>query len=418
MDSSLVSSNWFRLLFPLVLLSVLGFGSQNVILVTEANLGIASSLPFVLFAAAIILAHTFKQSRIAMVATALLLTYWIIQTRLQVPLSVGTTMLEVSLAGFLVPVACLLSYAFNDRGLDSRSFGIYLVTLSLLLLWSYLIISHFDEGGFADFDDSFLFVVPELSRLPFVLVLYMIGLVASCAILVLRYNRIVDVVCYSSILLVSATLIFFHIPYISSTVFTLAGILLLLYLMSASHELAFKDRLTGISGRHALESDIRHLGRRYSIAMLDIDHFKSFNDTYGHDTGDDVLKLVAAKLTEVGGRAKVYRYGGEEFTVIFKGRHSDQAKEHLEELRQSIEEYELVIRNSGSRPTNDKQGSKQRGKKNAQKSVTITISIGVANNTHGSNPHEVIKVADQALYSAKKAGRNCVKFARKVSATA
>jgi len=75
------------------------------------------------------------------------------------------------------------------------------------------------------------------------------------------------------------------------------------------------------------------MGRRYVIAMLDVDHFKSFNDTYGHDVGDQVLKMVAAKINGVKGGGKPFRYGGEEFTVIFPRRRLAEAIPHLEEVR-------------------------------------------------------------------------------------
>ncbi|MFA0072035.1 GGDEF domain-containing protein, partial [Vibrio breoganii] len=143
---------------------------------------------------------------------------------------------------------------------------------------------------------------------------YSLCLLGLTAILVLVYNRSIDVVVYSAILLSSCTFIFFDVQYISSTMFSLSGTLIIVYVMSASHDMAFNDQLTNIPGRHALEVDMKHLGRKYSMAMVDIDHFKTFNDTYGHDIGDDVLKLVARILRETTGGAKAYRYGGEEFT--------------------------------------------------------------------------------------------------------
>ncbi|GAL16362.1 GGDEF domain protein [Vibrio astriarenae] len=159
--------------------------------------------------------------------------------------------------------------------------------------------------------------------------------------------------------------------------------------------------------------DLKQLSRRYSIAMLDIDHFKSFNDTYGHDTGDDVLKLVASRMTRVKGNAKVYRYGGEEFTVLYNRKYAKQTHEYLELLREDIANYEMKLRDTDNRPNDDKVGSKQRkGKKNKSDVVKVTISIGVADSTCAKKPVDVIKAADDALYKAKKKGRNRVEIAK------
>lgn len=408
MSFSIVTTNWFRVALPLLLLTFIGIGIDNVILLTQSNLGVVTKLPYILFCSAIILGHAFKQSRIAMVASALMLCYWVIQERLQSPLSSGTTILELSLLAALLPVALLLVYSYKDSKLFNRSFGSYIVTLSLFMVWCYLILMHFYDGGFDNINDTFLFVVPSVSKLPLILVVYLTAMVLIFSMCVLNMNRNVDVVIYSATLLASITFVFFHVSFISSTMFSLAGILLLVYLLSASYELAFTDSLTEIPGRLALESDLKNLGRTYTIAMLDIDHFKAFNDTYGHDTGDDVLKLVASKMTCVGGRAKVYRYGGEEFTVLFKGKFAEDAKDHLELLRASIESYDMVLRNQDSRPKDDKAGSKKRGGSKKNDVVNVTISIGVADSSEINKVSEVMKAADKALYKAKKAGRNKV----------
>lgn len=177
--------------------------------------------------------------------------------------------------------------------------------------------------------------------------------------------------------------------------------------MSASHDMAFNDQLTNIPGRHALEVDMKHLGRKYSMAMVDIDHFKKFNDTYGHDIGDDVLKLVASILKETTGGARAYRYGGEEFTIIFKGKHTEQVKEHLQSLVSQVHDYDMTIRNTKERPDDHDEGIKKRGKNGqASEIVNVSVSIGLADSTTTKHPEEVLKLADQALYKAKKTGRN------------
>ncbi|MBW3698069.1 GGDEF domain-containing protein [Vibrio sp. T187] len=407
MTSSFVTSSLFRFFFPILLLGMILGGMNNVILVTDANIGIASNLPYILLIVGVILCHSFKQGRMAMVSMAMLVAYSVIQARLQSPLSSGTTLLELSLLAVLLPVACLLVYAFTDTGVNSKGVAIYTTILILFLFWSHLTLTHFNDGGFKEWSSNVLFTIPAVSKIPFILVLYGLGLTGLTSILVLMQNRPIDVVVYSSILLASTTFIFFDIQYISSTMFSLAGVLIIVYVMSASHAMAFNDQLTNIPGRHALEVDIKHLGGKYAIAMLDIDHFKKFNDTYGHDTGDDVLKLVASRLKLTSGGAKVYRYGGEEFTIIFKRKYSHQVQKHLEALIRDIEGYDMVIRNSRSRPENDEAGIKKRGKLEANtETVRVTVSIGLSDSRSTKVPEEVIKLADNALYGAKDAGRN------------
>src|SRR5215475_3125232 len=96
-----------------------------------------------------------------------------------------------------------------------------------------------------------------------------------------------------------------------------AGLIVAAAIVENSYRLAYHDELTLLPGRRAFNEAVMHLEHPFVIAAVDIDHFKSFNDTHGHDTGDQVLKLVAARLAEVGGGGRAFRYGGEEFTVIF-----------------------------------------------------------------------------------------------------
>ena len=171
-----------------------------------------------------------------------------------------------------------------------------------------------------------------------------------------------------------------------------------------SYFLAYRDELTHLPSRRALNQRALLLGRKYTVAMLDIDHFKKFNDTYGHDIGDQVLKLVASKLAQVKGAGKVFRYGGEEFTIIFPGKTVAQAKPALEAIRQAVEDYNIVIRQT-QRSTKK---ARSRKKPFQMKTVRVTISIGLAARTSKLNFQQTLKLADQALYRAKKSGRNNV----------
>ena len=174
-----------------------------------------------------------------------------------------------------------------------------------------------------------------------------------------------------------------------------------------AYQMAFRDELTGLPGRRALNERMQRLGRNYVLAMTDVDHFKKFNDTHGHDVGDQVLRLVASKLSKVTGGGRAYRYGGEEFAVVFAGKTLEECLPHLEAIREAIGTYDIHLRNQ-DRPQDDQQGRQRRSGAQAN-SVSVTVSIGVAERqVDHRTAEEVLKSADQALYSAKGAGRNCV----------
>jgi diguanylate cyclase (GGDEF)-like protein len=199
-------------------------------------------------------------------------------------------------------------------------------------------------------------------------------------------------------------------PSVFSGFMTAAGLILIVALLQESHALAFRDELTGLPGRRALEERLRSLPARYVIAMVDVDHFKQFNDTHGHDVGDQVLKLVAGRLAQVGGGGKAYRYGGEEFSVLFAERELEDALLHLEAIRGSIERYRMAVRGE-DRPKNPEEAAKLRGAKPMplDKTLSVTVSIGASQPSESlRTPAQVVKDADQALYRAKRGGRNRV----------
>ena len=113
--------------------------------------------------------------------------------------------------------------------------------------------------------------------------------------------------------------------------------------------LAYHDELTGIRGRRAFNESLLALDQQYAIAIVDIDHFKKFNDTYGHDIGDQVLCMVAARIAKVAGNGQAFRCGGEEFAVIFRGTSAKDAFEHLESLRKTIETSMFQLRRADRR---------------------------------------------------------------------
>ncbi len=158
------------------------------------------------------------------------------------------------------------------------------------------------------------------------------------------------------------------------------------------------DPLTNIANRKAFDEAVRAAleavaedGESVTMLLCDIDHFKNFNDTWGHQTGDQALRLVANCLSEnVKGRDTAARYGGEEFAVLLRGTGLEAATMVANQIRTTVETKKLVKKSTG-----DILG-------------TITISIGVAQFAPGENPEATIRRADACLYGAKHNGRNLV----------
>lgn len=186
--------------------------------------------------------------------------------------------------------------------------------------------------------------------------------------------------------------------------FTCGALIWTIAYVQQAFRMAYYDELTGILGRRALIEELGRLGKLYTIAMVDIDFFKKFNDKFGHETGDQVLKMVAIKLEKTRGRGSVYRYGGEEFTLLFRGKKAAEAMPYLEELREEIASTPFTVR-SKDRP----EKKPRRPLKPAGAPMSINVSIGAADSgvvTEGVDA--VVKAADQALYKAKETGRNRV----------
>jgi len=192
-----------------------------------------------------------------------------------------------------------------------------------------------------------------------------------------------------------------------STFYLATGALILIVaVVEASYHMAYQDSLTGLPARRALNEALLRLGGHYTVAMLDVDHFKRINDQHGHDVGDQVLKMIAAKLAQVGGGGKAYRYGGEEFAVIFAGRGAEESLPDLEALRQTVEDTRFILR---ARFRSKKKREKVLTDRGPGQRVPVTISIGVAEkNERHTKWDQVVKAADRALYRAKEGGRNQV----------
>lgn len=168
--------------------------------------------------------------------------------------------------------------------------------------------------------------------------------------------------------------------------------------VQAAIELAVVDPLTGLNNRRFLETHLgqaldkaAHRGQPVSLMILDIDHFKSVNDTYGHDAGDEVLKVFARRIKRVlRGADLVCRLGGEEFVVVMPDTPLAVAARVAERVRLAVESERFPIDPNGGR------------------TIAITTSIGLAERGADANADALLRRSDKALYASKTAGRNRV----------
>ncbi|WP_306257224.1 GGDEF domain-containing protein [Pararhizobium sp. IMCC21322] len=158
------------------------------------------------------------------------------------------------------------------------------------------------------------------------------------------------------------------------------------------------DELTGLGNRRLFDQTMTRkvqassgIGTTFCLIMLDIDHFKQFNDTWGHQTGDQVLRLVGMTIkNSISALNIAARYGGEEFAVIMPDTTLDEAIMQADHIREAIKDRKLLKRSTGEKLGN------------------VTVSAGVARYEQADTAMTLIERADAALYSAKRAGRNCV----------
>ncbi|EMG36284.1 diguanylate cyclase (GGDEF) domain-containing protein [Desulfocurvibacter africanus PCS] len=407
------------LAYPAVFL-LAGFGLLHLGLVTSGLAVIFGALPLILTVVGVGLAWRFNRSGAVFAFLALGLTYLV---RAWVPLGMAVDAPEaqavLAILALVLPLNFVLAAAIGDRGvLTFRGIlQLLLLTGELTTVFILVRVSLWLGGpeGAANCNKA----VAELLSSSFLPVeattwigLPLSGIVAvQFALLFFLYRTLRDRspldIGFGGALLAAAIGLGSRTPQAVDVYFTAAGLTLLSSIFMDSYRMAFLDELTGLPTRRVLKADFKKLGGGYAVAMVDVDHFKKFNDTYGHDVGDQVLRMVASRLSKVTGGGKAYRYGGEEFTVLFPKLGKKAAQPHLEALRESIEQSGFSLRGQDrpkQKPENPKRPEKP-------KVVSVTVSIGTAE--HGAanaTPDEAIKAADKALYKAKKNGRNRVEL--------
>jgi len=386
-------------LVPILILLVLSiYGYQIYPRLTETIIKGIVFLPVVLALLVISLSIHFNRSSVffyvALVAIA----------NIALGLELAKTDLSYALLSGLLPLMLLVLTVLPDRGIlslraipayailaSSIVFSIIMITLSPEWI-TYILLTDWLPARYFDWTQQSQTVL-------------FISTIVFISMLVLYFVRPSPHMSAGlGVLIMLITQLHFGDADRSLNVFSSTALMMCLYaVLQESWRMAYLDELTELPARRALREKFQKIGGLYTVAMVDVDHFKKFNDTYGHDTGDAVLRMIATKLNKVTGGGASYRYGGEEFSVVFNGKNHEDAIPHLETLRETIANTPFVI-NRASRRKSDK---KVKRKKN--KSVKVTVSIGVADSTSKtSSPWDVLKLSDKALYRAKGKGRNCV----------
>ncbi len=406
-----------RTLFSIFVPGGLIFSATALLLYTgwlnESLSALVHIYPYAVAVAGILLGWRFNRSRLVFAILVLALA-----DRVLLYFAGGTASGDIAVAGmeryvysavaFLLPLNLAALSSMKERGIATwrgllRFSAILVQVLLVFLIWRYpelevlsLLGQIFPKGRF---------LTPLPLSLP-----ALVAFGAAFLFLAFRFIQSEGVIengFFWALLSAFLALALGRVGPESTVYFATAGFVLIISVIETSHNMAFRDELTGLSGRRALDEALLKLGGNYSVAMVDIDFFKKFNDRYGHDVGDHVLRMVASKLTAVTGGGKSFRYGGEEFTILFPGKLVDDTISHLERLRKMVEQTRFVVRGR-SRPRNKPEKPKKN--RGSRRKVKITISIGVAErNERNATPEQVIQAADKALYRAKKAGRNKVK---------
>jgi diguanylate cyclase (GGDEF)-like protein len=403
-------TNNFSIAIPITILVVatgLVFSHHNFSL---SVLEMFRFLPYAFASVAIWLSIQFSRRQLLVSVLISVASYVVIQQLLQQPLAAPLPLTTYTVLCLCVPISLLINQVVPETGLLSNSSRLVYLCLAIIVGVALWWIQVLDETALIWVENHF-----PTRPLPLLIVsLNALAVIATSLgvsfFLFMSTSSSVSLSLFFILLANVLPLVFFDQPMISTAYLSGSMVIALFACIKTSHELAYRDQLTGLLGRRALFEQLRSVSGRYTIAMLDIDHFKKFNDTYGHDVGDDVLAMVATKISEVGGKGQAYRYGGEEFTLLFTGKDAQSALPYLDEVRQNIESTAFAIRDKEKR---QKGSQTQRSKQDrGPKTVQITVSIGAATKPTGRVSSEsVLKIADKALYKAKEKGRNQVQLA-------
>lgn len=367
-------------------------------------------LPYIILGLTSLLALASNHALEAGIAVSMLLVYWLIQSQLQVPLQSQPAGQVFYLINLLLP-CLLLGYEIVPEQSCRQPLGLAAIALSPVLIIITGRLMALDSQLFLDSAQQALENSLMGSHLAGTAsTLYLAAFCISLWLFTFR-QRPLDSSLLGCTLMCYITFGWIHLTSISSFMFTAIGLLLCINLIVSLLSIGYRDELTQIGNRRALKQNAKTLRGSYSVAMVDADYFKQINDQHGHDLGDQALRVIATLLRKSASGGKPFRYGGEEFCLLFKGKSRQEVLDILENIRREIAGYDMVIRDKKHRPRATRQGEKRRGATRRNSELRLTVSIGVASSDDNAGFDQVLEKADKALYRAKARGRNQVQAA-------
>jgi len=365
-----------------------------------------------------LLAWRFHSSRIAFALLAVFATQQAASLLRALPLVPGTAgWIVLQTIAILLPLTFLVIALTQERGFTAASTLPVLLLLFVEFVFVTVLYRAYEGGPLAG-------RAHHLAKVSWPGYVWFL-LIGASAFLLLRSfltRKPADGALFWSLSGAVLSLQFLNAARVSTLYSAAAATLLAVSIVENTYLLAYHDELTALPSRRAWNDALLRVQHPYAIAVVDIDHFKRFNDTYGHETGDQVLRLVAVNLARVTGGGKAFRCGGEEFAILFSGKNGGEVFDHLEQLREQVEKSRFRLRGDERRLTPrgpDRRnlrkalpgGSRQglRLDRGMAKDLSVTVSVGLGwSSSEKSDPNSVLQTADKALYRAKANGRNRV----------
>jgi diguanylate cyclase (GGDEF)-like protein len=395
---------------------------------------------YAIFGAGILLAWRFQSSRILFALLTLLLAHRALEFfSAGHGTSAGPGRIAFEAVAFFLPLNFIAFSVFRERGSTLSAIGSRLGVLFLESVFVAVICRPGETAAPAFLHLGFLGRVPW-TPLPTLALLAFVAAVGVLFVRFLLYRKPTESGLFWALGAAFLSLQAGGVGPAATAYLATAGLILVGSIIENSYLLAYHDELTTLPARRAFNDALFRLEEPYAVAVVDIDHFKRFNDTYGHETGDQVLRLVAARLAGVTGGGQAFRVGGEEFSILFPGKSVKDVLSHLELLRSVIERSTFHLRGGQERRSatgppesrgHDRRSSERRtetrrtarprrkivarrpGAETPGREISVTVSIGVAEPSGRARAVEqVIQAADKALYRAKQSGRNRVESAQ------